>query len=218
MSQCLRLRPPWAHHFNELSRVQCAKPRKVCRLTVRSCSSAPQNTRKLVAEVKEKLEKEHNNLPIGKYGRDDEEMILWFLKDRRFSVDEAVSKLTKAIRWRKEFGVSGLSEESVSRSAKTEEIEYNIYIYIYIYAKYIRKGLIFMLYLGLLCKFDAFYCYYPRRLGQVLFVDAPFIFKPIWGLVKPLVKSYASLVRFCTAKDVKEEYFTVNTVPASFRE
>ncbi|GER27353.1 Sec14p-like phosphatidylinositol transfer family protein [Striga asiatica] len=30
----------------------------------------------LVAEVKEKLEKEHKNLPIGKYGRDDEEIIL----------------------------------------------------------------------------------------------------------------------------------------------
>lgn len=43
-------------------------------------------------------------------------------------------------------------------------------------------------------QFDAFYYYYPRRLGQVLFVDAPFIFKPFWQLVKPLLKSYASLV------------------------
>lgn len=39
-----------------------------------------------------------------------------------------------------------------------------------------------------------FYHYYPRRLGQVLFVDAPFVFKPIWQLAKPLLKSYASLV------------------------
>lgn len=51
----------------------------------------------LVAEVKEKLAKEHNSLPVGKYGRDDEEMILWFLKDRKFSVEETASKLTKAI-------------------------------------------------------------------------------------------------------------------------
>lgn len=51
----------------------------------------------LVVEVKEKLEKQHRTLPVGKYGRDDEEMILWFLKDRKFSVEETVSKLTKAI-------------------------------------------------------------------------------------------------------------------------
>lgn len=43
-------------------------------------------------------------------------------------------------------------------------------------------------------QFDVFYNYYPRRLGQVLFVDAPFVFKPIWQLAKPLLKSYASLV------------------------
>lgn len=48
-------------------------------------------------KVKEKLEKHYYSLPTGKYGRDDEDMILWFLKDRRFSVDEAISKLTKAI-------------------------------------------------------------------------------------------------------------------------
>lgn len=50
-----------------------------------------------MAEVKTRLDKQHSNLPVGKYGRDDEEMILWFLKDRKFSVEETVSKLTKAI-------------------------------------------------------------------------------------------------------------------------
>lgn len=48
-------------------------------------------------KVKEKLEKDHTSLPTGKNGRDDEELILWFLKDRKFSVEEAISKLTKAI-------------------------------------------------------------------------------------------------------------------------
>lgn len=43
-------------------------------------------------------------------------------------------------------------------------------------------------------QFDVFYYYYPMRLAQVLFVDAPFVFKPIWLLIKPLIKSYASLV------------------------
>lgn len=48
-------------------------------------------------EVKERLEREHPGLPTGRNGRDDEEMILWFLKDRKLSVDETISKLTKAI-------------------------------------------------------------------------------------------------------------------------
>lgn len=48
-------------------------------------------------KVKEKLERDHNSLPLGRNGRDDEDMILWFLKDRRFSVEDSVAKLTKAI-------------------------------------------------------------------------------------------------------------------------
>lgn len=52
---------------------------------------------KLVSEVKERLAREHPGLPTGRNGRDDEDMILWFLKDRKFSVDEAVAKLNKAI-------------------------------------------------------------------------------------------------------------------------
>jgi hypothetical protein len=51
----------------------------------------------LVLEVKEKLEKEYRSLPVGKNGRDDDDMILWFLKDRKFSVEDTVAKLTKAI-------------------------------------------------------------------------------------------------------------------------
>lgn len=47
--------------------------------------------------MKEKLERDYPSLPVGKNGRDDEEMILWFLKDRDFSVDRAVDKLTKTI-------------------------------------------------------------------------------------------------------------------------
>lgn len=48
-------------------------------------------------EVKEKLAREHPDLPTGKYGRDDEETIAWFLKDRKFSVEDTVSKMSKAI-------------------------------------------------------------------------------------------------------------------------
>ncbi|KAJ6882345.1 hypothetical protein NC651_028823 [Populus alba x Populus x berolinensis] len=46
-------------------------------------------------------------------------MILWFLKDRKFSVDEAISKLTKATKWPEEFKAPELSEESVKSIADT---------------------------------------------------------------------------------------------------
>lgn len=48
---------------------------------------------------------------------------------------------------------------------------------------------------SLVPQIDVFFNYYPKRLGEVLFVDAPFIFQPGWNMVKPLLKSYASLVR-----------------------
>lgn len=51
----------------------------------------------LVTDVKERLENDHHNLRVGMYGKDEEDMILWFLKDRKFSVEDAVSKLAKAI-------------------------------------------------------------------------------------------------------------------------
>lgn len=63
---------------------------------------------------------------------------------------------------------------------------------------------------------DTFFKYYPKRLGQVLFVDAPFIFQPGWSMIKPLVGKYAALVRFCSADDVRNDYFTPDTVPTSF--
>ncbi|XP_024441984.1 uncharacterized protein LOC7453781 isoform X3 [Populus trichocarpa] len=66
--------------------------------------------------------------------------------------------------------------------------------------------------------FDVIYYYYPKRLGQVLFVEAPFIFKPIWQVAKPLLRSYTSLVRFCSVETVRKEYFTEETLPANFRE
>lgn len=51
----------------------------------------------LLMQVKKKLEIDHHSLPTGRNGRDDEDMILWFLKDRKFSVEEAIAKLIKAI-------------------------------------------------------------------------------------------------------------------------
>ncbi|XP_073297089.1 uncharacterized protein [Primulina huaijiensis] len=209
MSQCLRL--PHPLHLKLIS-IRSKKPTQHFMLCVRNCSVNPENARRLVAAVKVKLEKEYSSLPVGKNGRDDEEMILWFLKDRRFSVDDTVSKLTKAIRWRHEFGVSELSEESVKRVVESGKAYVHDYLDVY------DRPVLIVDVSKHFPGFDAFYCYYPRRLGQVLFVDAPFIFKPVWQLIKPLLKSYASLVKFCSADDVRKEYFAEDKVPANFRD
>lgn len=267
-----------------------------CRFSVRSCVSDSPNANKLVLEVKERLAKDCTSLPIGKNGRDDEEMILWFLKDRRFSVDEAIGKLTKAIvsssfvlfflqsfnnleaiacvllvmwilnwslqKWRHEFKVNELSEDSVKAAAETGKAYVHGFldvkgrpVVIVAPAKHIpglldpiedEKLCVFLLekalsklpagqhkILGifdlrgfgsqnadlkfLTFLFDVFYYYYPSRLDEVLFVDAPFIFQPIWQFTKPVVKSYASLVKFCSVETVRKEYFTEETIPSNFR-
>ena len=64
---------------------------------------------------------------------------------------------------------------------------------------------------------DAFFLYYPKRLGQVLFVDAPWAFKPGWEMVKPWLKKYAGLVRFVSRGEVRREYFAPGTCPADFQ-
>lgn len=63
---------------------------------------------------------------------------------------------------------------------------------------------------------DVFFLYYPKRLGQVLLVDAPWGFEPGWQLVKPWLQKYAALVRFVSTKEVAEQYFTPDTVPSDF--
>jgi chlorite dismutase len=52
---------------------------------------------KFVEEVKSQLESEHEDLPVGRNGRDDNDLILWFLRDRKFLVQATVSKLAKAL-------------------------------------------------------------------------------------------------------------------------
>ncbi|WIA20831.1 hypothetical protein OEZ85_005184 [Tetradesmus obliquus] len=58
---------------------------------------------------------------------------------------------------------------------------------------------------------------YPRRVGQVLLVDAPWIFKAPWEAFKPLLRKYAALVRFVSRKELAVEYFTADSLPADFR-
>ncbi|CAN1347860.1 Motile sperm domain-containing protein 2 [Linum perenne] len=244
------------HHHPFISSINFTKsPSRNFNFSVRSCMPDSIQSRKLVLEVKEKLLKDHKTLPVGKCGRDDDEMILWFLKDRRFSVEET--------KWRQEFGVSELTEESLKSVAETGKASVHDFCDVndrpvllvvasnhfpgvhdpvddqklcaFLIEKALRKlppgkddilgildlrnfstsnaDLKFLTFL-----FDVFYYYYPKRLGQVLFVEAPFVFKPIWQLAKPLLKSYTSLVRFCSVETVRKEYFTEETVPTIFRE
>ena len=63
---------------------------------------------------------------------------------------------------------------------------------------------------------DACFLYYPRRLGAVLFVDAPWAFKPVWAVVKPLLRKYGALVRFVSADEVRTVYFAEGQAPPGF--
>lgn len=62
-----------------------------------------------------------------------------------------------------------------------------------------------------------FFTYYPKRLGQVLMVDAPWVFQPPWQLIKPLLRKYSGLVRFVSAESLRNDYFTPETVPPDFK-
>jgi hypothetical protein len=52
--------------------------------------------------------------------------------------------------------------------------------------------------------------------GQVLFVDAPWVFQPAWQIIKPLMRKYAALVQFVSAEQVRTLYFTPQTTPEQF--
>ncbi|XP_048329384.2 phosphatidylinositol transfer protein CSR1 isoform X3 [Ziziphus jujuba] len=185
-------------------------------------------------------------------------------RSRVFSVRSCILEYNESRKkWRQEFGVSELTEDSVKTIAETgkayvhdfldvnerpvlvvvaskhfpdvHDRTENEKLCVFLIEKALSKlphgreeilGIIDLRGFGtenadlnyLTFLFDVFYYYYPKRLGQVLFVDAPFVFKPIWQLVKPLLKSYVSLVRFCSVETVRKEYFEGETVPANFRD
>lgn len=62
---------------------------------------------------------------------------------------------------------------------------------------------------------DVFFTYYPKRLSQVLFVDAPWVFKPGWEMVRPWLKKYQALVRFVSVEEARR-YFGPEAVPEDF--
>lgn len=48
-------------------------------------------------------------------------------------------------------------------------------------------------------------------------VDAPWVFQPPWRLIRPMLRKYARLVRFVNAEQVRNEFFTPETVPKDFK-
>eukprot|EP00854_Cymbomonas_tetramitiformis_P000583 gene583-984_t len=52
---------------------------------------------------------------------------------------------------------------------------------------------------------DCMFKYYPKRIGQVLLVEPPFVFQPVWQVIKPLLGKYSSIVRFVKVSEI--EYY-----------
>jgi len=63
---------------------------------------------------------------------------------------------------------------------------------------------------------DVFFVYYPRRLSELLLVDAPPLFRPTWLVIKPLLGKYAKLVRFSSSTEVPEYFDPVSDTPKQF--
>ena len=68
-----------------------------------------------------------------------------------------------------------------------------------------------------LTQVDLFFDYYPRRLSQVLVVDAPWVFRPAWTVVRPMLRKYALLVRFVSRQELRAEFFDETTLPDCLR-
>ena len=64
---------------------------------------------------------------------------------------------------------------------------------------------------------SAFFDYYPRRLGRVLLVDAPIIFRPLYAVIKPLLGKYGKLVRFVKKEQLKEYFKKPEDIPDVFK-
>ncbi|CAA3021467.1 phosphatidylinositol transfer protein CSR1-like isoform X2 [Olea europaea var. sylvestris] len=209
MAYCLKLQPPLGHHFKAVSTSK--KSNQILKFRINSCAVEPENVHKRwrhevgVSELSEESVKSvaetgkayvHDFLDI--YGRPVliVEASKHFPGKHKHSEDEMLSAfliekaLSKLPDGKQE--ILGIIDLRGFRTQNTD-----------------IKFLTFMI--------DAFYCYYPRRLSQVLFVEAPFVFQPVWQLVKPLLRSSSPLVRFCSVETVREEYFTDDTLPAKFR-
>jgi len=63
---------------------------------------------------------------------------------------------------------------------------------------------------------DCFFKYYPKRMNEMLLVDAPFVFRPTWLIVKPVLGKYSSIVRFISADKVGSYFPSGTPLPPDF--
>lgn len=66
-------------------------------------------------------------------------------------------------------------------------------------------------------QIDVFFQYYPKRLSQLLLVDAPWVFRPLWAAVKPAMGKYSQLATFVSKDELCPMYFDRDTLPESLR-
>ncbi|KAK9822546.1 hypothetical protein WJX74_003681 [Apatococcus lobatus] len=170
------------------------------------------------------------------YGNQDEGLLKWYLRDRSFNVEKAEKKLTSMLKWRASYRVESIRWEDVAAEAETgkgllcEQLDIRgrpvliIRAHLHNTGEWPIDGTMKLTFTSANADFsyavrlvDVFFTYYPKRLGQVLFVQAPWVFRPGWALMKPLLRKYAQLVRFVTVEDLEREYFTPETLPADFR-
>ncbi len=52
-------------------------------------------------------------------------------------------------------------------------------------------------------------------MSQVLLVEAPWVFRPAWEVIRPLLRKYAALVEFANIADVRALY-TPEKCPPDF--
>ena len=191
-----------------------------------------------------------------------DEMMRWFLLDRKLDVDATVDKLIKMLRWRREFGADALRTTDVAKEAATGKA----YLHtttdvqgrpvVVVRASKHVSGAAPLVESQRLCVFlldrameempegqdtmlgifdlrgftsrnadlgfvrfmvDVFFTFYPKRLSQVLFVEAPWVFTASWNIMKGWLKKYQALVRFVSADEVRREYFTPETAPDDFQ-
>jgi CRAL/TRIO domain len=62
---------------------------------------------------------------------------------------------------------------------------------------------------------EAFFIYYPKRAGEVLMVDAPWIFMQPYNMMQPLLGKYSRLIRFIEACELRS-YFQPAAMPQDF--
>jgi hypothetical protein len=50
---------------------------------------------------------------------------------------------------------------------------------------------------------QAIFDYFPKRVSQVLLVDAPMFFKPMWSTAKPLLGTYGDIATFVNRREAR---------------